>query len=63
MLRLEYAAGWQQVVVRRALQAYHPRGLGQLQNALHLGVCVRTYRTRLAEARTYIEQRLRKKAT
>lgn len=58
VLRLEYAAGWSRVVVRRGLVDYDPRGLTQLQNALHLGVSVRTYRSRLAEAREHVAAKL-----
>lgn len=62
VLRLEYAAGWWRVAGRRGLKGYDPRGLGQLQNALRLGVSVRTYRLRLAEARAFMAQRLETKA-
>jgi len=58
VLRLEYVAGWWRVVERRGLRGYDPRGLKQLQNAIHLGVSVRTYRLRLAEARAYVAERL-----
>lgn len=62
VLRLECVAGWWQVTARRGIRGYDPRGLGQLQNALALGVSVRTYRRRLAEAREYVAQRLKVKA-
>jgi hypothetical protein len=62
VLRLECVAGWWQVTARRKIRGYDPRGLGQLQNALALGVSVRTYRRRLAEAREYVAQRLKVKA-
>lgn len=61
VLRLEYAAGFSRVVVRRGLAGYEPGGT-QLQNALALGVSVRTYRLRLAEARAYVAERLGRKA-
>jgi hypothetical protein len=61
VLRLEYAAGWWQVAARLGLKGYDPRGLTQLHNALHLGVSVRTYRTRLAEARAYVAEKLGRK--
>lgn len=54
VLRLEYLAGWREVVARRQLGAYEPRGLKQLDRALRLGVSVRTYRTRLGEARAHV---------
>lgn len=57
-LRLEYAAGWRLVVARRGLRGYDPRGLTQLQQALHLGVSVRTYRLRLAEARAHVAEHI-----
>lgn len=62
VLRLEYAAGWWRVAQRRGLVGYDPAGLTQLQNALHLGVSVRTYRQRLGEARTFVAERLGKQA-
>jgi len=62
VLRFECVAGWWQVTARRAIRGYDPRGLGQLENALALGISVRTYRRRLAEAREYVAQRLRVKA-
>jgi hypothetical protein len=62
VLRLECVAGWWQVTSRRGIRGYDPRGLGQLQNALALGISVRTYRRRLAEAREYVAQRLKVKA-
>lgn len=54
VLRLEYLAGWREVVDRRQLGAYDPRGMKQIDRALRLGVSVRTYRTRLAEARAHV---------
>lgn len=50
VLRLEYAAGYQRVAVARGWKHYTP-GQDQLSHALLLGVSLRTYRTRLAEAR------------
>lgn len=50
VLRLEYAAGYQRVAVARGWKHYRP-GQDQLSHALLLGVSLRTYRTRLAEAR------------
>lgn len=49
-LRLEYAAGAHRVAVARGWKHYTP-GQDQLSHALLLGVSLRTYRTRLAEAR------------
>lgn len=60
VLRLEYAAGYMRVVKRRALVGYEIGGT-QLQNALALGVSVRTYRQRLAEARAHIAELLGRK--
>lgn len=62
VLRLEYAAGWWLVVVRRGLRGYDPCGLTQLQNALHLGVSLKTYKRRLAEARADVAKTLGRKA-
>lgn len=61
VLRLEYGAGWARVVARRGLVDYDTRST-QLQNALHLGVSVRTYRSRLAEAREHVATKLGRKA-
>lgn len=61
VLRLEYAAGWWMVVKRRSLSGYDPRGLKQLQQALHLGIGLRTYKQRLAEARAFVADRLGRK--
>lgn len=58
VLRLECVAGWWQVTRRRAIKGYDPRGLDQLANALALGISVRTYRRRLAEARAAVERAL-----
>ncbi|MNM21441.1 hypothetical protein D3C81_318010 [compost metagenome] len=55
VLRLEYSAGWYVVTVRRSLRGYDPRGLDQLQKAYHLGISLRTYERRLAEAREFIK--------
>ncbi len=52
-LRLEYSAGCRRVAVARGWQGYTP-GQSQLSNALLLEVSLRTYRTRLAEARAEI---------
>lgn len=52
-LRLEYAAGYQRVATARGWKNYTP-GQDQLSHALLLGVSLRTYRTRLAEARGQI---------
>lgn len=59
VLRLECVAGWWQVTRRREIRGYDPRGLDQLSNALALGISVRTYRRRLAEAREHVAKRLR----
>lgn len=58
VLRLEYDAGWWLVVNRRGLRGYDPRGATGLTKALHLGISLRTYRTRLAEARAELVERL-----
>ena len=62
VLRLEYGAGWRVVVERRGMRGYHPRGLNQMQQALHLGIGLRTYKLRLAEARAHVADRLGRKA-
>jgi hypothetical protein len=61
VLRLECVAGWWQVTRRRAIRGYDPRGVDQLANALALGISVRTYRRRLAEARRFVATRLKVK--
>lgn len=55
VLRLEYGAGWWQVADRRKIEGYDPRGVGQFENAHALGISLRTYRRRLAEARKIVE--------
>ncbi len=62
VLRLEYSAGWRVVVERRGMRGYDPRGLNQMQQALHLGIGLRTYKLRLAEARAHVADRLGRKA-
>jgi hypothetical protein len=51
VLRIEHDAGWWAVTQRRGIKGYDPRGLCQLQKSLHLGISLRTYKRRLAEAR------------
>ena len=58
VLRLEYGAGWWQVAKRRRIGGYDPRGIGQFEHAAALGISLRTYRRRLAEARTFIEDQV-----
>lgn len=58
VLRLEYGAGWWQVAERRRIEGYDPRGVGQFENAHALGISLRTYSRRLAEARETIETTL-----
>jgi hypothetical protein len=58
VLRLEYGAGWWQVAERRQIAGYDPRGVGQFENAHALGISLRTYRRRLAEARETIAKTL-----
>ncbi|MBP5971046.1 hypothetical protein [Pseudomonas iridis] len=55
VLRLEYDAGWWQVAQRRQIRAYDPRGIGQFERSVALGITLRTYRRRLFEARAFIE--------
>ena len=55
VLRLECGAAWWQVAGRRGIKDYDPRGLGHFEKALALGISLRTYRRRLAEAKTIIE--------
>jgi len=55
VLRLEFGAGWWQVAARRKIRGYDPRGVGQFEHADALGLTLRTYRRRLAEARHLIE--------
>ncbi|MOA70444.1 hypothetical protein D3C78_1993300 [compost metagenome] len=54
MLRLEYDAGACYVVWRRGIKDYGAAGIGQFEKAHALGVSLRTYRSRLAEARATI---------
>jgi hypothetical protein len=58
VLRLEHDAGWWLVVRERGLKGYDPRGLCQLKKALHLGISLRTYKRRLAEARAELIEHL-----
>lgn len=60
VLRLECGAAWWQVAGRRGIKDYDPRGLGHFEKALALGISLRTYRRRLAEAKTIIETALGK---
>jgi hypothetical protein len=55
VLRLEYGANWWAVAFRRKIVGYEQDGLGQFEKAEALGVSLRTYRSRLAEARATIE--------
>lgn len=58
VLRLEYGAGWWEVAQRRKIRGYDPRGIGQFEHAAALDISLRTYRRRLAEARTFIEAKV-----
>ncbi|EIU5460356.1 TPA: hypothetical protein ACPWIL_006133 [Pseudomonas aeruginosa] len=55
VLRLEYDAAFWHVAHRRGITGYDPQGLTQFDKSLALGVSLRTYRGRLAEARKIIE--------
>jgi hypothetical protein len=55
VLRLEYGANWWAVAYRRKIAGYEQDGIGQFEKAEALGVSLRTYRGRLAEARAIIE--------
>lgn len=55
VLRLEYGANWWAVAERRKIIGYEQDGIGQFEKADALGVSLRTYRSRLAEARATIE--------
>jgi len=55
VLRLEYGANWWSVVIRRNIASYEQEGIGQFEKAEALGVSLRTYRSRLAEARDTIQ--------
>lgn len=57
VLRLEYGAGWWEVASRRRIARYDWRA-GQFENAEALGISLRTYRRRLAEARQMIQDHL-----
>lgn len=59
VLRLEVGAAWWLVVARRKIAGYDPRGIGQFEKAHALGISLRTYKRRLAEARADIAQQLR----
>ncbi|KIC79716.1 hypothetical protein [Pseudomonas sp. C5pp] len=61
ILRMEYSAGWWGVCARRQIKGYDPRGTDQLKRALAMGVSLRTYKRRLAEAREEIQTQLRNK--
>lgn len=58
VLRLEIDAGWREVAQRYRAPTYRPRTSGQLEKALTLGVSLRTYKRRLAEARDFVATRL-----
>lgn len=58
VLRLEFGAGCYAVAERRGIKGYDPRNMSQTKHALALGMSVRTYRTRLAEAKTLVHQAL-----
>ena len=58
VLRLECGAAWWLVASRRGITDYDPRGLGHFEKALALGIGLRTYRRRLAEAKKIIETAL-----
>ena len=53
VLRLEYGAAYWRVAARRKLAGYDWRG-GQFEKSQALGISLRTYRSRLAEARNTI---------
>lgn len=53
VLRLEYGAAFWMVAARRKIVGYDWRG-GQFEKSQALGISLRTYRTRLAEARDTI---------
>lgn len=61
VLRLEYAAGWWVVAARRGWRGYDPRGLNQVQRAVWLGIGLRTYKARLAQARAFVAQQIKVK--
>lgn len=58
VLRLEYESAHWQVVERRKIEGYDPHGIGQFEKAEALGISLRTYRSRLAEARETIATKL-----
>lgn len=60
VLRLEYAAGWRGVAERRQIQDYDPRGTGQRENALALGIGFSTYKRHLSQAQQTIVEQLGK---
>jgi len=57
VLRLEYGAAYWLVAARRKIPGYDWRG-GQFEKSQALGVSLRTYRSRLAEARDTISTTL-----
>lgn len=54
VLRLEFGAGSHQVAQRRGIHGFDPRTRSQAKMAEALGITYRTYRRRLAEAKTTI---------
>ena len=58
VLRLEFSAGCYAVAARHGITSYDPRNMSQAKHALALGMSVRTYRSRLAEAKTTINDTL-----
>jgi len=59
VLRLEFNAAWWLVAARRQIEGYDPRGVGRLEKAHALGISLRNYERRLAEALETIETKLR----
>jgi len=58
VLRLEWCAGWNEVVTRRQLGRFSPVGAEPMAKALAMGRGLRWYYLRLAEARRTLSEQL-----
>lgn len=58
VLRLEWCAGWSEVVVRRQMGDFCPIGANAMDKALAMGRGLRWYYVRLAAARTKLSEKL-----
>jgi len=59
ILRLEFGAGCYGVAERQGIKGYDPRNMTQSKHAHALKISVRTYRSRLAEAKQVVNEALK----